>query len=269
MAAAPTREIVAPDGYPAEVREYLARDPVRNAYVAELLEHHRSDARFWAVRERGRLVAHLAVHRIPDIDVEWAYLSGAAEGARLLLERLPPARAVTLADAALAPLVGDRLRGARRFPEAILEVDRAHAHLADPAPAVRLGPEMAEAYAALVVPPSLALTPTMLERNRRHLAEGVVFGILDAGRLVSVAGAVVRGPNAWVVSGVETLPEHRRRGYALRVTSAVTRAGLEASERVGLWVRDDNPGARTLYERLGYRETGASVWFDEGTGLEP
>jgi len=48
-------------------------------------------------------------------------------------------------------------------------------------------------------------------------------------------------------------PEHRRRGFARaafdRIEADARRAG---ADRIGLFVHADNPGARALYERLGY-----------------
>lgn len=60
---------------------------------------------------------------------------------------------------------------------------------------------------------------------------------------------------AWI-DWIWVEPEHRRRGFAQAtfrlIEAEATRAG---ADRIGLFVHDDNPGARALYDRLGYAPT--------------
>ena len=88
------------------------------------------------------------------------------------------------------------------------------------------------------------------------IAEGVYFGIRVNGRLVAAAGTHVISRNARlaVVGNVLTQPEHRGRGYAKAVTSAVTAELLRYCDQVVLNVRSDNPPAIAAYRRLGYVE---------------
>lgn len=88
------------------------------------------------------------------------------------------------------------------------------------------------------------------------VTEGVYYGIRVNGRLVAAAGTHVIGREAGlaVVGNVLTHVDHRGRGYAKAVTSAVTAELLRSCDQVVLNVRADNPPAIAAYRRLGYRE---------------
>jgi len=88
------------------------------------------------------------------------------------------------------------------------------------------------------------------------IAEGVYYGIRVNGRLVAAAGTHVvnRDAGLAVVGNVLTQVDHRGRGYAKAVTSAVTAELLRACDEVVLNVRADNPPAIAAYRRLGYQE---------------
>jgi RimJ/RimL family protein N-acetyltransferase len=88
------------------------------------------------------------------------------------------------------------------------------------------------------------------------IAEGVYYGIRVNGRLVAAAGTHVisRQARLAVVGNVLTHIDHRGRGYAKAVTSAVTAELLRTCEEVVLNVRADNPPAVQAYRRLGYVE---------------
>ena len=88
------------------------------------------------------------------------------------------------------------------------------------------------------------------------IAEGVYYGIRVNGRLVAAAGTHVisREARLAVVGNVLTHLEHRGRGYAKAVTSAVTAELLRSCDQVVLNVRADNPPAIAAYTRLGYQE---------------
>lgn len=88
------------------------------------------------------------------------------------------------------------------------------------------------------------------------VAEGVYFGIRVNGRLVAAAGTHVvnRDAGLAVVGNVLTQVDHRGRGYAKAVTSAVTAELLRSCDEVVLNVRSDNPPAIAAYRRLGYQD---------------
>jgi RimJ/RimL family protein N-acetyltransferase len=74
------------------------------------------------------------------------------------------------------------------------------------------------------------------------------------GRIGFVAYADVRRPEGWLVQGVYTWPDLRRRGLALAGVSALCRAAFEAGAgHVQLAVVEGNAPAEGLYARLGFR----------------
>jgi RimJ/RimL family protein N-acetyltransferase len=86
--------------------------------------------------------------------------------------------------------------------------------------------------------------------------EGVYYGIRIGGQLIAAAGTHVVSATArlGVVGNVLTHVDHRGRGYATAVTSAVTEELLRTCDEVVLNVRADNPPALQAYRRLGYAE---------------
>jgi predicted GNAT family acetyltransferase len=73
-------------------------------------------------------------------------------------------------------------------------------------------------------------------------------------RIVFVGYADVRRSEGWLLQGVYTWPDWRRRGLATAGVLALCRAAFELeAEHVQLSVVDGNEGAVRLYERLGFR----------------
>lgn len=87
------------------------------------------------------------------------------------------------------------------------------------------------------------------------ITEGLYYGIRVGNRLVSAAGTHVisRSAGLAVVGNVMTHTDHRGRGYATAVTSAVTAELLGFCDHVVLNVRTDNPPALAAYRHLGYQ----------------
>ncbi len=92
--------------------------------------------------------------------------------------------------------------------------------------------------------------------SREAARLGYLWGVDGAGEIVAVAGAHAVGQTARIaaIGGVFTHPEARGRGYAAETTAAATRAAFaRGCDTAILNVRADNPSARRVYERLGYR----------------
>lgn len=87
-----------------------------------------------------------------------------------------------------------------------------------------------------------------------HVDEGVYFGIVEDGNLVSIAGThvVALDEGIAVVGNVFTHPRCRGRGLATAATSAVTAELLERCPLVVLTVETGNAPAVSAYRRLGY-----------------
>jgi ribosomal protein S18 acetylase RimI-like enzyme len=58
------------------------------------------------------------------------------------------------------------------------------------------------------------------------------------------------------IAGLQILPEHQNRGIGTAVINSVLERATRAGIPVDLEVESDNPGARRLYERLGFRAVG-------------
>ncbi len=84
------------------------------------------------------------------------------------------------------------------------------------------------------------------------MALGEWWGVLDAGRLVAMAGERLQAGNLHEVSGICTRPEYQGRGLAARLTQAIVRRQLDRGEIPFLHVMPENTRARALYERLGF-----------------
>ncbi len=89
-----------------------------------------------------------------------------------------------------------------------------------------------------------------------HLDEGVYFGIVEDGKLVSIAGTHVVSPaeGIAVVGNVFTHPRCRGRGLATAATSAATAELLERCPLVVLTVETGNAPAVSAYRRLGFED---------------
>ena len=77
--------------------------------------------------------------------------------------------------------------------------------------------------------------------------------VSDEGRMVFVGYADVRRPEGWLIQGVYTWPEARRRGFARRgMDSIVREAFASGAAHVQLAVVEGNEPALALYRELGF-----------------
>jgi len=108
-------------------------------------------------------------------------------------------------------------------------------------------------------PSDLPAVRDLLERTVVHafdpgvLGMGPCYGVWRDGRLVSMAGTRLLVEPIGEIGNVVTDPDCRRQGLASTAVAATTLALLDSGRRVLLHVYRSNPGAVTLYERLGYR----------------
>ena len=64
-------------------------------------------------------------------------------------------------------------------------------------------------------------------------------------------------PDAVEICHLQVRPEHRGKGVGTAlIVASERRASERGHRRIAVGVADDNPEARRLYERLGYRPTG-------------
>jgi ribosomal protein S18 acetylase RimI-like enzyme len=72
-------------------------------------------------------------------------------------------------------------------------------------------------------------------------------------------------PGTWYVNVLAVLPEYRSAGLGTKLLRLADDTGRKLAKRgMSVIVSDANTGARQLYERLGYRETGRRTMIKEG-----
>ena len=112
-----------------------------------------------------------------------------------------------------------------------------------------------------------AARASLWEEDRPDPAEGDPLGfqrwvegrlprariVSEGGRTIFAAYADVRRPEGWLVQGVYTWPEFRRRGYARRGMDSIVREAFACgASHVQLAVVEGNERASKLYENLGF-----------------
>ena len=116
------------------------------------------------------------------------------------------------------------------------------------ADAIRLGPEHAEQ--AL----ELAQLTNPGPFGPRTIELGEYFGWFEHGRLAAMAGERMHAGTLREVSGICTHPDFRGRGLARRLTLKLIRREMQRGETPFLHVMGDNPTARRLYRKMGFRD---------------
>ena len=83
---------------------------------------------------------------------------------------------------------------------------------------------------------------------------GSYIGIRCEGKLVAMAGERLKVPGFTEISAVCTHPGHTGKGYGAALMIEMMQGIRKREETPFLHVRQDNPRAIALYERLGFRE---------------
>ncbi|MHB8352811.1 MAG: GNAT family N-acetyltransferase, partial [Thermoplasmata archaeon] len=76
-------------------------------------------------------------------------------------------------------------------------------------------------------------------------------------------------PEIWHISGVYTAPADRGRGHGADVVGRLLSDAAAQGAGTGLFVREDNPPARRLYDRLGFSPGELRIWVDAGADRPP
>ena len=82
---------------------------------------------------------------------------------------------------------------------------------------------------------------------------GSYLGIREAGQLVAMAGEGFRFPGYTEISAVCTYPDHRGRGYASSLVSALIQKMTKSGETPFLHVGTENAQSIRVYEKLGFK----------------
>jgi len=87
----------------------------------------------------------------------------------------------------------------------------------------------------------------------RTIELGEYFGYFEGSRLIAMAGERTTAGTLREVSGICTHPHFQGRGLARRLTSKLIRRQMQRGETPFLHVMTANKTARSLYERMGFR----------------
>ncbi|HJU09172.1 MAG TPA: GNAT family N-acetyltransferase, partial [Rhodanobacteraceae bacterium] len=101
----------------------------------------------------------------------------------------------------------------------------------------------------------LALTALVYPHyfRSRTMELGRYFGIYQDGRLAAMIGERLGTDSHTEMSAICTHPDFTGRGYARRLTAFLTNDTLARGRTPFLHVSYENPHAKSLYERMGYR----------------
>jgi len=233
----------------AILRAFLEQDRLFSAYaLCDLEEREFGRTRWGIAMDDGQIVALGMEYSGPT--PQPLFLMGSGDGvASLLRDVIRPRAAYISTGADVLPAVTRHYRVDAGPPMVRMWVDRT-TFQPFPATVERLLPVEGGELNRLYQLGFAAWLPSTA------IAEGVYFGIRVNGRLVAAAGThvVSRDARLAVVGNVLTHTEHRGRGYAKAVTSAVTAELLRFCDHVVLNVRSDNPPAIAAYRSLGYVE---------------
>jgi len=93
----------------------------------------------------------------------------------------------------------------------------------------------------------------------RTIELGEYFGYFEEGCLVAMAGERMCAASLHEISGVCTHPDARGRGLAQRLMRKLILRQLQRGKTPFLHVMRENAGARSLYQRMGFRNYSGSV----------
>ena len=233
----------------ALLRAFLEQDRLFAAYAICDLEDREFGRTRWGIATDGDEVVSLGLE-YGGLTPQPLFVMGRNDGIEAVLQNVVRPRAAYLAAKAESLAAVNALYNIDPGPPMIrMWVDRARFQPA-PAAVERLLPVEVGELNRLYQLGFAAWLPSST------IAEGIYYGIRVNGKLVSAAGTHVISRNARlaVVGNVLTHTDHRGRGYAQAVTSAVTAELLRFCDQVVLNVRSDNPPAIQAYLHLGYTE---------------
>jgi len=235
------------------IQAFLERDRLYAAYAIGDLEPAFFAQCAWAGAERGARLEALAL-RYDGLQPPALFLMGESHGLRAILARaLRPDQVYFMCRLEHEPLTREFYTWEKAIPmwRMALAEGRFTPLQGEHSPPLpeRLDLErIAQVQALFALGGGDAFAPG-------QLAQGVFYGVFVDGELVSIAGThlVSRAFGVAAVGNIFTRPDHRRRGYAAGVTSAVVGELLQLGiGDIVLNVSQENVGALRLYERLGF-----------------
>jgi len=211
-----------------EILQLLLQDPVGNF---ELLFHFRSDreARYWHESPYSYLVELPTAHK--------AFLCGEEKACERLLPNLQEDHYLIQAPYGLLPLLR-RAFIVRMVETNLLFMLRREDFV--PAPDARVRPLIPRGF------------PVCYQVGEEKLSLETFFGLFLGEQVVSYGGTQFESEQWAEIAWLRTEEEHQRKGYALKVVSAVVEDLLGEGKQPIYRVSADNLASRRLAERLGF-----------------
>ncbi|MGB9853706.1 MAG: GNAT family N-acetyltransferase [Candidatus Bathyarchaeales archaeon] len=247
--------------------EFLRKDAVRHVFALYDIQYDLANTKMYAALEGEVLKGYILIYTgtaFPSIILE-----GESEVAKALIEYAPRSNFILHVPRDLMPMVAEKFPNAKCYVEDWMLVKRGHANFFN-SPEVRRLSDLEDARKLMMLFSTNEDRPQQsLKKNLERISKTPVYGVFINGELVSCAASLVQLPEAWLIGGVYTHPNHRNKGYATLATSAITGEALKNAEYATLFVRNDNYSAIRVYEKIGYKKIGEKFWVDVGTGLKP
>ena len=245
----------------------LKSDIIKHVFAYYDIQNDPQHTTTYAAFENGNLQGYILIYTatdVPSVILECETLL-----AGRLLEHAPPGNFIVHAPPNILPAIEKKFPDAKHYLEDWMLVKKNEARFSKSELVRRLCTEEDAQKLADLLLSRKDRPPGMLKKYADWISKMPIYGLFREDQLVSYAGSFIQLPQVWLIGGVYTQSEHRNRGYATLVTSAITEEALKTAEATALFARSDNYPAIRVYERIGYRKIGEKVWVDVGTGLKP
>lgn len=243
---------LSPDNQPAALA-YLRASPYRNALPLSNSTQLRQACDVLVAEDEGRVIGVASTyHDLPVANLTFAAGGSATAGALVaaLADRTPRLRA----EPVMALLPQERYRQLAQFAQ-IHAAQVEYQMVVEPEVLVMPASHAPRRLGQADVPQMNALAEAAGLSVWHHsaLALGPAYGCFDGETLVAMAATHFATSEVVEIGHVATHPGHRRQGYALACTAALTQSAFSLAPRVFLMVLEDNAPALAAYKRLGFR----------------
>jgi ribosomal protein S18 acetylase RimI-like enzyme len=245
----------------------LKSDIIKHVFAIYDIQNDPQHTTTYAAFENANLRGYILIYTATDVPS--VILECEDDFAERLLEHAPPSNFIVHAPPNLLPAIKKRFPDARHYLEDWMLVKKNEARFFKSELVRRLRTEEDALKLADLLLSRKDRPASTLRKYADWISKMPIYGLFREDQLVSYAGSFIKLPQVWLIGGVYTQSEHRNRGYATLVTSAITEEALKTAEAAALFARSDNYPAIKAYERISYRKIGEKVWVDVGTGLKP
>jgi RimJ/RimL family protein N-acetyltransferase len=245
----------------------LKSDIIRHVFAFYDIQHDPKHTTMLAAFESGKLKGYLLTYTA--LEPTSVIMECENETAEILIEHAPADKFVMHAPPDLLPTIKERFPTAKHYLENWMLVKKGQANVFKSESTRRLRSEEDSEKLFRLLETRKERNPSSMKRYFDWMTRMPLYDLFVNGELVSYAGSFLQLPQLWMLGGVYTRPDHRGKGYATQVTSAVTEEALGNAEAAALFVRSDNYAAIKAYEKIGFRKIGEKLWVDVGTGLKP